>query len=249
MKVLRFFLVFVFFVGSISAYSQKDIIIPVNQRVILNYADYTVYAEVMTVDNKIKPSDELYYYWFSANDIKRTRGGFDGKLLHGSYTEFYLNKNLKEKGEFRYGLKNKEWKSWHINGEYNEISNWKKGKRKGKYRLFDKNGNLTEEGNYKDDQLNGKVIKYKSAGGFVVEKYKNGELKTKKERKKIFGKKNRKPKAPKKSKIDSELEQVNPPVTPTSPEDKEVHPKKKHKVEKEPKVSNKKEKVKKQNPE
>lgn len=168
------------------AFGQKDIMIPINQRVILTYPEYTVYANVLTVENRIKPNDLLYYHWFSSNDIKKTRGGFEGKLLHGTYTEFYLNKNLKEKGAFRYGLQDGEWKSWYISGEYKEINNWKRGKRQGRYCAFDEKGKLVEAGNYKKDELHGKFVKYGTGADPHVEEYKNGKLIQKKSGKKVF---------------------------------------------------------------
>ena len=186
MDILRTIILLVLTFFATLSNAQKDIAIPVNQRIILNYADFTVYANILATENNIKVSDNLYYYWFSANDIKRTRGGYDGKLLHGVYTEFYLNKNLKEKGQFRYGLKNKEWKSWYINGEYKEICDWSKGKRKGNCRLFNEDGKLSEERSYRDDLLHGKCINYTKGSDPEILKYKNGELVKSKVRKRIF---------------------------------------------------------------
>ena len=74
-----------------STMGQKDIgnmTIPINQRVILNFTDHVVYAEVLMVENKVKVQDDLYYFWYSANDVKMTRGGFDGKLLHDTSRYF-----------------------------------------------------------------------------------------------------------------------------------------------------------------
>lgn len=187
MNIFRSILLSCLFLVTLSGYGQKDIAIPVNQRVILNYPDFTVYANVLVTENKVRPEDELYYYWFSANDIKRTRGGFDGKLLHGIYTEFYLNKNLKEKGQFRFGLKHKEWKSWHINGEYKEISYWKKGKQQGRCRYFSEDGKLAEERVYRNGLLHGKSVIYLDQDSPQIRKYRKGELVKEKTGKKNAG--------------------------------------------------------------
>jgi antitoxin component YwqK of YwqJK toxin-antitoxin module len=149
-----------------------------------------VYANILPDENKIRVDDDKYYYWFSANDIKTSRGGYDGKLLHGVYTEFYSNKNLKQKGEFKYGLKIGEWKSWNMAGEYEEIVNWKKGRKYGRFRMFNANGKVVKEGRYKDDILNGRIRAYMNDGTIESIYYKDGSpmLEKKGKIKKIFKK-------------------------------------------------------------
>src|ERR1041385_2738163 len=68
--------------------------------VYINYRDYSVHASVLFDNGKVHPKIGYTYYWYSDNDIKATDGGFDGKLLHGEYKSFYLDKNLKEQGNF-----------------------------------------------------------------------------------------------------------------------------------------------------
>jgi hypothetical protein len=162
-----------------SSFAQKDLKIALNQTIVINFLDHIVYLQVLSTENKIKPKDDLYYFWFNANDIKVTRGGFDGKLLHGAYREFYLNKNLKEKGNFRYGLKHGEWKSWNLNGEYKDLSHWKKGIRHGKSKLYTEKGELIREEKYKKGVL--KEPRNKRLF-FFKKKEKNKEAKVKKEK-------------------------------------------------------------------
>lgn len=217
-----------------NSFAQKDINIPVNQRVILNYPEYVVYADVLTTENKVKPSDDLFYFWFGANDIKRTRGGFDGKLLHGTYSEFYLNKNLREKGVFKFGLKNGEWKRWYINGELQEITLWKKGVQHGKYILFDEQGRMTERGVYRHGARHGKVYKASPSGVYEVEKYKRGEPVQKKKFRLPFIK--RKSKKNKKEK-EGPAEDVVAPAEPRQEKDSvEVKKERRAKTEKEKKA-------------
>lgn len=164
-------------------FAQKEIDIPLNQRVVLNFVDHVVYANILSTNKEIKPDLDRYYFWYSANDIKRTRGGFDGKLLHGEYIEFYPDKSLKEKGEFRYGLKHGIWKTWYPSGEIASIVRWKKGRMHGDFRYFDETGDLKKVGCYKDDELHGPVRTYLSDGKFESCTYRNGDRKIKK---KIF---------------------------------------------------------------
>jgi hypothetical protein len=176
-----------------SSFSQSNYKIPVNNRVVLNFIEYVVYVDVLTTEKKIKPNDELYYFWFKGDNIKRTRGGFEGKLLHGEYIEFYANKDLKEKGNFIYGLKTGEWKKWYPEGQLECIIRWRNGTMKGKFIQFDLNGDVCMKGYYKDNKLNGKIITYSSEGSVLrYEKYSDGKLITGKQKSnKIRGKKNK----------------------------------------------------------
>src|SRR3989344_7623881 len=104
--------------------------------VYVNYPDYTVKADVFSNPQKISVNENLTYYWYSSNKIIETKGGYDGKVLNGSYTSFYLSKNLKEKGSFKDGLKTSTWTSWNIDGKINEITTWKKGMKNGVYKKY-----------------------------------------------------------------------------------------------------------------
>jgi hypothetical protein len=194
MRIVKASLIFLL-VPYICISQIKGMNIPANQRVILKFSEYIVYANILPDENKIKVDDDKYYFWFSANDIKTTRGGYDGKLLHGTYTEYYLNKNLKQKGEFKYGLKVGEWKSWNMAGEYEEIVNWKKGKKNGRFRVYNASGKVVKEGRYKEDILNGRLKAYMNDGTTESVYYKDGSpLVEKKGKVKKLFKKNSVPK-------------------------------------------------------
>ncbi len=171
-----------FLISPLFVAGQKKFNLHIPNRVIVNFLDHVVYAEITEGKPLIRVSDEYFYYWYSANDIKRTRGGFEGKLLHGLFSDFYMNKNLREKGMFKYGRKTGVWKSWHFNGELKEIYHWKNGKLHGEFLVFDEKGKLTQKGTYKDNLFNGKRYIYNEYGEVEIEKYKRGELKVKKEK-------------------------------------------------------------------
>src|SRR4051812_4990317 len=112
--------IWIFILLPFQLFSQKGFDLAINQKVVIRFEDRIVNVDLLQSDKKVKAQDDKYYHWYNSNDIKITRGGFSGKLLHGHYTEYYLNKNLKEKGQFKNGLKTGEWKSWYLNGEYKE---------------------------------------------------------------------------------------------------------------------------------
>ena len=67
------------------------------------------------------------YYWYDANQIHMTQGGFSGKLLDGLYAAYYRNKNLEEQGNFKKGLKTGIWKKWRADGSLESTTQWNHG--------------------------------------------------------------------------------------------------------------------------
>ncbi len=115
-----------FFLFSISAGAQKLPDFGFN-KVRIAEDDKTILAEIISVNSNPKAKPGLFYYWYTANSIHVTQGGFSGKLLNGTYTEFYLNKNLEEQGNFKKGLKNGVWKRWNEDGTLDRVTEWKNG--------------------------------------------------------------------------------------------------------------------------
>ncbi|MFO0355671.1 MAG: toxin-antitoxin system YwqK family antitoxin [Sphingobacteriaceae bacterium] len=173
--------------------------------VTVNFPDYTVKTQMLNHTKSFEPKSDLTYMWYEHQKIMETKGGFDGKLIHGTYRSFYLNNQLKEKGEIRYGLKNSKWKYWYNNGNIRESITWKDGTKNGTYCIFNDDGKLMAKGNFKNDKLHGRFYTY-DINGKVLEKkrYKEGtevlkKVKVKKEPKvkKIKEPKDEKKKEPK----------------------------------------------------
>lgn len=168
-------LVFAFLYISIISIAQKA---PDEMKyfdITVNYEDYTVKTQMLKDGEKIKTDNELAYLWYKANKIIETKGGYDGRLLHGYYKTFYLNNQLKEQGQIHYGLKNKEWKYWYSNGLLREVITWKNGRKNGIYMMYNDQGKLMATGNFKNDLLDGKFSTYDSYGNVSdTKKYKNG---------------------------------------------------------------------------
>src|SRR3954471_4133174 len=97
----------------------------------VNHDDYTVKTQMLKDPKKIKVDNELSYLWFYSNKIMETKGGYDGKLIHGYYKSFYLNNQLRESGEIKYGVKHHEWRNWYNDGKLKEVSTWKNGRKNG----------------------------------------------------------------------------------------------------------------------
>ena len=98
---------------------------------------------------KIRYNNELDYTWFKSQKIMETQGRSSGNLLHGKFSMFYMDGQLAEQGEFKYGVKNGQWSAWYSNGKYKTIVNYKKGRLHGYYANYDEDGNIIAEGKYK----------------------------------------------------------------------------------------------------
>lgn len=142
----------------------------------VNYDDYTIKTQMLSQNKEIDVDNERTYLWYSAQKIMETKGGFDGRLIHGKYRAFYLNNQLKELGSIKYGLKNKEWKYWYPDGKLKEVIRWKKGVKDGLYQLYSDNGKLMAKGHFKKDKLNGRLYTYDNNGKVLdKKKFRNGD--------------------------------------------------------------------------
>ncbi|MEE1945912.1 hypothetical protein VRU48_12395 [Pedobacter sp. KR3-3] len=174
------YLLLLLFLGlgtQLKAQRYKDLYDPSAYRHTINYDDHKVVFQAQPDNKELSFTEtDKKYYWFSHNQIKATQGGFSGKLLHGLYSDFYLNSNLKEQGYFRLGLKIGEWKSWTEEGVLVERTNYSNGELNGRFYKYDKQGRLSEEGTYKRGKINGRFRRYVSADSVNIAHYKNGVL-------------------------------------------------------------------------
>lgn len=144
--------------------------------VIINQEEQIVKTQILKDQKKVRLDDAATYVWYTANELVETKGGYDGKLLHGYYKAFFFSNQLKESGQIRYGLKNKKWRYWYSNGNLREIITWKKGRKNGAYAIYNDQGKLMAKGNFKNDLLHGKFYTYDPNGKITEKKkYKNGE--------------------------------------------------------------------------
>ncbi|WP_410221207.1 toxin-antitoxin system YwqK family antitoxin [Pedobacter sp.] len=139
------------------------------------YEDHKVAFYTQPSDKNLRKLYPLSnYYWFSNGQIRSTQGGYSGKLIHGLYSDYYLNNQLKEQGYFNMGLKEGEWKSWNEAGSLKTRVNYRKGEANGTFYRYNTAGLLIEEGTYANGKINGKLKKYIRPDSVKVERYKNG---------------------------------------------------------------------------
>ncbi|HTK19617.1 MAG TPA: hypothetical protein VL442_08900 [Mucilaginibacter sp.] len=121
-KIILIFFCFL----SVSVYAQKIPDYGLN-RVRITQRDQSIIAELEPESSAVSAKSSLHYYWYSANIIHETQGGYSGRLLGGQYSVFYPNKTLKEQGSFRKGLKVGVWKIWQEDGTLLAATTWKHG--------------------------------------------------------------------------------------------------------------------------
>jgi antitoxin component YwqK of YwqJK toxin-antitoxin module len=126
-------------------------------RIRITQEDKVLQFETQPVKGHPVPKPQLWYFWYSANQIQNTQGGYSGKLLNGDYRSYYLNKNLMEQGSFNAGLKDGTWKSWTANGVLRESISWQNGWMTGEFNKYDDTGKLRLSGRYKNGVMDGPI--------------------------------------------------------------------------------------------
>ncbi len=160
----------------ITGFSQKidELEYLLKQNVSVHNDTVNINTQIMIEDRELDTKDELLYFWYKAGNIHKSRGGIGGDVLHGKYSEYFENGNLKIQGGFLLGTKDGVWKEWYSNGELRSVVSWKKGQLNGVSKKYDLNGKVQKETNYKD----GEIVETK------VKKVKKEKVKTDKSSKK-----------------------------------------------------------------
>ena len=164
---LSFYPICFFLLLSITGVSQ---IFCKKKKVHLNLENSYLEAQVCVSKKRIQPKSDKFYSWFQSGKIQQTQGGFEGQLLHGNFTEYYTNRQLKLKGCYCMGLPAGNWVSWFDNGKMQDMYHMKKGTKTGKYTSWDSSGNMVLHANYVNGKLNGKMSSYEN-GKLLSEKY------------------------------------------------------------------------------
>jgi len=143
----------------------------------VHYADRKVVFHLKEGGNgNVNADATKTYAWYSGNQINTTQGGFNGKLLDGEFTEYFLNKNLKSKGEFEEGLKVGLWRNWRENGQLESSVHFLKGVMAGRSQNHDEQGVLREEGKYDNGLKQGYWMRFISKDSITVQRYDKGVI-------------------------------------------------------------------------
>ena len=154
------------------------------QRVQLADSAYRYNFVVLSTASKMKPDIEKSYTWYIDNSINTTQGNYSNKLLHGLFVKYFIGSNqLAAKGEYKYGLQVGNWYEWRENGNLISVVEYKAGQKQGDAIFYDTLGNITEKCYFKDDKKAGKSITYVDGVEQAPVKYKDGEVKEKKQKK------------------------------------------------------------------
>ncbi len=142
--------------------------------VIINRDTLTIEAGVTNSFKELRTRHTKDYHWYKAGKIMITKGGADGRALHGSYTSFYRDKNLSEKGQFRKGVKVGQWTRWWEGGMIRQVCRYRGGRLNGKCFNYDGSGTLESKMKYKSGQRSGWSTFYTSDSTITKVKYRKG---------------------------------------------------------------------------
>lgn len=120
-------------------------------------------------------------YWFHKQKLHVSEGSFEGKPLDGTYTSFYIDGQLKEKGKFRCGMRTGEWKRWWPNGRISHRTPYSKGDIEGKQLLFSDDSKLLSKRSFRNGLRHGRSIDY-SSEKTVITIFRNGNEVSSKEK-------------------------------------------------------------------
>ena len=76
------------YTGANSISVEESVATPLEQEINgvdkrMAYEDSTLKAEVSFKEIKYQPKNNLVYYWYKSNEVKKNLGGYSGQLLNG----------------------------------------------------------------------------------------------------------------------------------------------------------------------
>lgn len=142
----------------------------------VNDTDRMIRAGILTTSAALKAQPDRLYYWYGSGGIRQTQGGYSGHLLHGSYEEYYLNKNLRTQGTFAEGLKDGQWKEWNETGNMSRMVTWKQGEQTGPFQWYSADGKVTTSGHNRHNLPDGPVTYNIGTDSVKTLRYKAGKL-------------------------------------------------------------------------
>jgi len=157
------------------AQPEEKIEIKAINRQFIKRKDTTYRFYAIIPEQPVKTRPDRTYYWYKSDTILSSAGGYDGRLLDGSFRVFYPDKNLEEDGMFGNGLRTGEWKTWYPGGKIHSVIHWNDGLRDGAFTEYDLQGRKAKEGSYKKDLLSGKIKEFDADGSVSVIEYKEGK--------------------------------------------------------------------------
>lgn len=141
----------------------------------LNTIDYIERVSITTANPKrMTVIRAAWYYWYLNNSVHYSQEGYSGKLLHGPYTSYFKNMNIRSAGAFRYGLMKGKWKNWYPAGRIKSVSHWRNGFKCGKSVYYSEDGTLRIVEKYRKGLLHGKQKTYKNNTLIEKTKYHRG---------------------------------------------------------------------------
>lgn len=123
----------------------------------------------------IQTSNKKTYTWFAGGQLHQTQGNYKDRLLDGTYTDSYANKQLAKKGTYKKGLQKGAWYSWREDGTLSFYSHYKKGQLNRYQISYDSVGFPAKRTHYRKGIKQGLEQNYEEGQWKSVGRYKNGK--------------------------------------------------------------------------
>ncbi len=177
MKHIYLLLILTAYFSTVFGQRKMDLVDLYNYKHTINNTDHKAVFQLQDKEMNLRAvKTDRNYYWYSNNQLKITQGGYEGRLLNGNYTAFYVDQSLKEQGMFENGLKVGEWKKWAPQGKLSEQATFKNGRLNGMFYKYNFSGNLVEKGAYKRGEKNGVWKTYIKLDSVVLTHYIQGKI-------------------------------------------------------------------------
>jgi antitoxin component YwqK of YwqJK toxin-antitoxin module len=120
--------------------------------------------EVFYLSEQIKPFSGLCIINYTGTKIVKEEMYFEKGILNGPMTSYYLNGNIRRKGEFNNGLMEGKWESWYQDGKKQYIATYSNDSLDGEFVEWYSTGVMKEKGLYTQNKPVGDWVEYDEAG-------------------------------------------------------------------------------------
>lgn len=118
--------------------------------------------------------------WYGAGHLA-SQIEYKKGLLHGNWLSYTPGGAIAWSRSYKKGLPHGKWINYYANSRPQMQEQWKEGIKEGDFQEYYPSGAIKKEGSYRKGLLHGKLREYSETGTVLQDRYRNGELKIKKQ--------------------------------------------------------------------
>lgn len=170
-RITALFMMFI----ALNCFAQKMKDLKVLNHFSFNNGDFYSEGYLEPSGTHIHTSNKKTYTWFAGGQLHQTQGNYKDRLLDGTYTDSYANKQLAQKGTYKKGLQRGNWSKWREDGTLSFYSHYKKGQLNHYQISYDSVGFPAKRIHYRKGIKQGLEQNYEEGKWKSVGRYKNGK--------------------------------------------------------------------------